>query len=84
MQPRAGAAGSPAPLDAHVAGDEQALPPAAHGVLVAAQAARAVLPLRLGQLELVQHQLDQDAVVLRRPLSVAILLVLDSKVWRRR
>lgn len=60
-------------LDANVAVHDEALPAPVHAVPVPAQAARAVLPLHLGQLELLQHQLDQHAVVLDAPLGAVRL-----------
>lgn len=54
-------------LDANVAVRHEALPAPADAVAVFAQTARAVLPFRLGQLQLLEHQLDEDAIVLKAP-----------------
>lgn len=47
--------------------------------MISAERARAVLPVLLGQLELFQHELDQHAVILGRPVAAAAAVV-----WRRR
>jgi hypothetical protein len=54
-------------LDANIAIHHEALPAPANAVPVLAQAARAVLPFRLGQPQLLEHQLDEDAVVFKAP-----------------
>src|SRR5699024_3259534 len=68
-------------LEADLALHHEALPTAAHSTAVATQAARAVLPLRLGQLQLVEDELDEHAVVLGAPL-LAIYLTLQLGAWR--
>lgn len=60
-------------LDANVAIRHKALPAPADAVPVFAQAARAVLPFRLGQPQLLEHQLDEDAVVFKTPFRAVRL-----------
>lgn len=62
-----------ASLQPDVAGAHEALPAASNTTAVLAQAACAVLPVAARQLELLQHELDQDSVLLCRPLFLFLL-----------
>lgn len=54
-------------FETHVSVDHQAFPSCADAFAVLAHAAGAILPIGFCKLELVQHKLDQNAILLRAP-----------------
>ncbi|KAI1908196.1 hypothetical protein LOZ65_006679, partial [Ophidiomyces ophidiicola] len=70
MDPRAHHAFAAAQTDVALA--DEGLPAAADAVVVLAHLARAVVPVTLGQLEFLQHQVDQAAVVFAGPVRAGV------------
>ncbi|KAI2274910.1 hypothetical protein LOZ02_006663, partial [Ophidiomyces ophidiicola] len=70
MDPRAHHAFAAAQTDVALA--DEGLPAAADAVVVLAHLARAVVPVALGQLEFLQHQVDQPAVVFAGPVRAGV------------
>ena len=57
----------PTPLETNITVDHETLPSPPHTAAILAQTPRAVLPVRLGKLQLLKYQFDQDPVLFCTP-----------------
>lgn len=75
--------GNLATLEANVIVKDKALPATRERMAVPAQGPRAVLPVCLGQLELLEDELDEQAIIFHRPVAVTAAIVVLLLYWLR-